>query len=143
MELVTEATTFQSTEEAAKGASKFGKELQLILWYLGVSEVNMEKGEMRVEANISVSTDPRKLGTKVEVKNLNSFKSVEKAIKFEIDRMIGLHESRKGAEIAQETWLMKLSENFSQRKRGSADYRYFRSRIYRSCICIKFLIWRK
>ncbi len=128
MELVTEATTFQSTEEAAKGASKFGKELQLILWYLGVSEVNMEKGEMRVEANISVSTDPRKLGTKVEVKNLNSFKSVEKAIKFEIDRMIGLHESRKGAEIAQETrgWDEAKQKTFSQRKKeGSADYRYF------------------
>src|SRR3990167_4767109 len=76
MELVTEATTFQTSEEAAKGATKFAKEFQLLLWYLGVSEANMEKGEMRVEANISVSADKKKLGIKVEVKNLNSFKSV-------------------------------------------------------------------
>jgi len=87
MELVTEATTFQNADKAAKGATKFAKELQLILWYLGVSEANMEKGEMRVEANISVSIDPKKLGTKVEVKNLNSFRSVERAIKYELDRM--------------------------------------------------------
>ena len=90
MELVTEAHTFDNAEDTAKTASKFAKELQLILWYLGVSEANMEKGEMRVEANISVSTDAKKLGTKVEVKNLNSFKSVEKAIKFEIDKMTKL-----------------------------------------------------
>ncbi len=128
MELVTEAHTFESAEETAKTASKFAKELQLILWYLGVSEANMEKGEMRVEANISVSTDPKKLSTKVEVKNLNSFKSVEKAIKFEIDRMIELHESGKASEIVQETrgWDESKQKTFSQRKKeGSADYRYF------------------
>ena len=52
MELVTEPVTFDDVENAAKSASLFAKELQLILWYLGVSEANMEKGEMRVEANI-------------------------------------------------------------------------------------------
>ena len=102
MELVTEATTFQNADKAAKGATKFAKELQLILWYLGVSEANMEKGEMRVEANISVSIDPKKLGTKVEVKNLNSFRSVERAIKYELDRMAELLESGKESEIVQE-----------------------------------------
>lgn len=90
-------------EETAKKATKFAKELQLILWYLGVSEANMEKGEMRVEANISISADKNKLGTKVEVKNLNSFRSVERAIKYEIDRMTKLMENGKGDEIVQET----------------------------------------
>src|SRR6185436_1399321 len=75
MELVTEAHTFDSAEETGKGATKFAKEYQLLLWYLGVSEANMEKGEMRVEANVSVSREKDKLSTKVEVKNLNSFRS--------------------------------------------------------------------
>ncbi|MBI3305592.1 Asp-tRNA(Asn)/Glu-tRNA(Gln) amidotransferase subunit GatB [Candidatus Nomurabacteria bacterium] len=128
MELVTEPHTFDGADEAGKGATKFAKELQLILWYLGVSEANMEKGEMRVEANISVSTDKKVLGTKVEVKNLNSFRSVERAIKYEIDRMTELLEKGKGAEIAQETrgWDESKQKTFSQRKKeGSADYRYF------------------
>ena len=129
MELVTEPKTYDvSDEEAAKSASNFAKELQLILWYLGVSEANMEKGEMRVEANISVSEDKNKLGTKVEVKNLNSFKSVEKAIKFELDRMVELLKNEKGNEIVQETrgWEENKQQTFSQRKKESShDYRYF------------------
>ncbi|MFA6524068.1 MAG: Asp-tRNA(Asn)/Glu-tRNA(Gln) amidotransferase subunit GatB [Candidatus Paceibacterota bacterium] len=129
MELVTEPNTFDASDEVvAKSASAFAKELQLILWYLGVSDANMEKGEMRVEANISVSEDKNKLGTKVEVKNLNSFKSVEKAIKFELDRMVELMESGKGDEIVQETrgWDESKQKTFSQRKKESShDYRYF------------------
>lgn len=128
MELVTNSTTFDNAEDTAKGAVKFAKEFQLILWYLGVSEANMEKGEMRVEANISVSTEKGKLGTKVEVKNLNSFRSVERAIKYEIDRMIELHEEARESEIVQETrgWDEGGQKTFSQRKKeGSADYRYF------------------
>ncbi|MEX2052242.1 MAG: Asp-tRNA(Asn)/Glu-tRNA(Gln) amidotransferase subunit GatB [Candidatus Paceibacterota bacterium] len=128
MELVTEAHTFESAEEAAKGASRFAKEYQLLLWYLGASEANMEKGEMRVEANISISTDPKNWGTKVEVKNLNSFRSVERAIKYEADRMIKLLEENKEGEIVQETrgWDENKQATFSQRKKeGSADYRYF------------------
>jgi len=128
MELVTEPHTFETAEETAKKASKFAKELQLVLWYLGVSEANMEKGEMRVEANISISADKNKLGTKVEVKNLNSFRSVERAIKYEIDRMTELMENGKGDEIVQETrgWDENKQQTFSQRKKeGSADYRYF------------------
>lgn len=129
MELVTEPKTFDGSDEvAAKSATKFAKELQLILWYLGVSEANMEKGEMRVEANISVSTDPKKLGTKVEVKNLNSFKSVERAIKYELDRMVKLLEEGKESEIIQETrgWDDGKQQTFSQRKKESShDYRYF------------------
>jgi len=128
VELVTEAHTFEDRDETAKRATKFAKELQLILWYLNVSEANMEKGEMRVEANISVTTDPKVLGTKVEVKNLNSFRSVEKAIKYEFDRMIELIESGKGEEIVQETrgWDESKQKTFFQRKKESShDYRYF------------------
>lgn len=129
MELVTEPKTFEVSDlEAAKSASFFAKELQLILWYLGVSEANMEKGEMRVEANISISPDKNKLSTKVEVKNLNSFRSVEKAIQFELDRMLKLWQEGKENEIVQETrgWDESKQKTFSQRKKESShDYRYF------------------
>ncbi|MDO8659704.1 MAG: Asp-tRNA(Asn)/Glu-tRNA(Gln) amidotransferase subunit GatB [Candidatus Parcubacteria bacterium] len=128
MELVTEPHTFDNAEEAKKITTKFAKEFQLLLWYLDVSEANMEKGEMRVEANISVSTDVKKFGTKVEVKNLNSFRSVERAIKFELDRMTKLLEEGKDGEIVQETrgWDESKQKTFSQRKKESSeDYRYF------------------
>ena len=128
MELVTEPHTFEDATDAAKTASTFAKELQLILWYLDVSEANMEKGEMRVEANISISADKKILGTKVEVKNLNSFKSVERAILFEVARMTELTNGGKGGDIVQETrgWDEDKQKTFSQRKKeGSADYRYF------------------
>ncbi len=123
MELVTEPVI-----HTAKEASDFAKELQLLLVYLGIAEANMEKGEMRVEANISVSDDTDKFGTKVEIKNLNSFKSVEKAIEFEQKRMIELLEAGRGDEITQETrgWDEVKQSTFSQRKKeGLADYRYF------------------
>jgi aspartyl-tRNA(Asn)/glutamyl-tRNA(Gln) amidotransferase subunit B len=120
MELVTEPV-IHSPEQA--GA--FAKELQLLLRNLGVSDANMEKGEMRVEANISVSkTDT--FGTKVEVKNLNSFRSVESAIKYETERQIALLES--GEVVVQETrgWDEQKGRTFSQRKKETADdYRYF------------------
>ena len=82
MELVTEPELHNG-----KDTADFARELQLLLQYLGVGDANMEKGEMRIEANISVS-DTDKLGTKVEVKNINSFKAVEKAAAYEIDRQI-------------------------------------------------------
>jgi aspartyl-tRNA(Asn)/glutamyl-tRNA(Gln) amidotransferase subunit B len=86
----------------------------------------MEKGEMRVEANISISEDPKVFGTKVEVKNLNSFKAVEKAIAYEIERHRLLLEN--GEKISQETrgWDENTGKTFSQRKKeDSHDYRYF------------------
>ena len=128
MELVTKPCTFESMEEAANAGTKFAKEFQLLLWYLNVSEANMEKGEMRVEANISISTNPKKLGTKVEIKNLNSFRSVERAIKYELGRMKELIEENKVDEIVQETrgWDEGKQKTFSQRKKESSqDYRYF------------------
>ncbi len=120
MELVTEPV-IHSAEEAAA----FARELQLLLQYLDVAAANMEKGEMRVEANISVSSSDS-LGTKVEIKNLNSFRSVERAIAYEVDRHIGLLE--KGEKITQETrgWDEQKEVTFLQRrKENSHDYRYF------------------
>ncbi len=129
MELVTEAHTFEDVELAAKTASNFAKEYQLVLQYIGASEANMEKGEMRVEANVSVSPDKDKKWTQyVEVKNLNSFKSVEKAIKYEAARMIALWEEGKQDEIIKETRGFDESKQktFSQRSKENAeDYRYF------------------
>jgi aspartyl-tRNA(Asn)/glutamyl-tRNA(Gln) amidotransferase subunit B len=120
MELVTEPVIHD-----AETAVRFAKELQLLLRTLGASDANMEKGQMRVEANISVSkTDI--FGTKVEVKNLNSFKSVGDAIRYEVERHIAVLES--GGTITQETrgWDESKGKTFSQRKKESAnDYRYF------------------
>lgn len=120
MELVTEPVI-----EDSETAGRFARELQLLLRTLGASEANLEKGEMRIEANISVSPDDT-FGTKVEVKNLNSFRSVERAIDHEIKRQIALIES--GGNVAQETrgWDELKQTTFHQRfKEGSADYRYF------------------
>ncbi len=129
MELVTEAHTFDDVELAAKTASNFAKEYQLILSYIGASHANMEKGEMRVEANVSISPDKDKRWTQyVEVKNLNSFKSVEKAIKYEAARMMALWEEGKESEIIKETRGFDESKQktFSQRSKENAeDYRYF------------------
>ena len=122
MELVTEPVIHD-----AETAGAFARELQLLLRTLNISDANMERGEMRVEANISVSKDPDKMATKyVEVKNLNSFKSVEGAIAFEIKRQIEVLEN--GGVIAQETrgWDEVKLRTFTQRVKETAkDYRYF------------------
>ena len=122
MELVTEPDI-----TLAKEARKFAQELQLILRYLNVSDANMERGEMRVEANISLSEDPLKdLGVKVEIKNLNSFRSVERAIEYEIKRQEEILND--GKKVLQETrgWDEKKEETLSQREKEEAhDYRYF------------------
>ncbi len=121
MELVTEPVI-----HSAEQAGEFARALQQILRYVGASEANMELGQMRIEANISVSKDPNKFGTKVEVKNINSFASVEGAIRYEVDRHIALLEE--GGAVIQETrgWDEGKLETFSQRKKENAhDYRYF------------------
>jgi len=123
MELVTEPVI-----HSAQDAAAFAKELQLLLRTLGVSEANLEKGEMRVEPNISISDTEGVFGTKVEVKNLNSFKSVEKAIEYELARMQALYEAGRQDEIVQETrgWDEAKQTTFSQRSKENAhDYRYF------------------
>ena len=88
----------------------------------------MEKGEFRVEVNVSVSTEKGKLTTYVEVKNINSFKSAEKAIRYEVARMIELYEAGREGEIVKETrgWDDSKQSTFSQRAKESAqEYRYF------------------
>jgi aspartyl-tRNA(Asn)/glutamyl-tRNA(Gln) amidotransferase subunit B len=120
MELVTEPDITSAQE-----AWRFARELQLLLRYLGVSDADMEKGQMRVEANISVSKD-KKMGTKVEIKNLNSFRAVEKGIAYEIERQSSVLEE--GNKVIQETrgWSEVKGATVSQRiKEEAHDYRYF------------------
>jgi len=120
MELVSEPD-IHSAEEA----SAYGKELQLILRYLGVSSADLERGQMRFDANISLSPD-EKLGTRAEIKNLNSFSSLEGAIEYEIKRQEEILES--GGAVKQETrgWDDQKKITISQRsKEDSHDYRYF------------------
>ena len=120
MELVTEPD-LKNTEDTVK----FAKELQLILRYLEISDADMEKGQLRVEANISLGANGR-LGTKVEIKNLNSFRAVQEAIDYEIKRQ-GEH-LEKSEGIKQETrgWDDINKKTVSQRfKEESHDYRYF------------------
>jgi len=122
MELVTEPD-LNSGEEA----SVFAQELQLLLRYLGVSDADMEKGQMRIEANLSLKPlVSKEFGTKVEIKNLNSFKAVRNAVDYEIKRQAKLLES--GKKIIQETrgWNESKGETVLQRiKEESHDYRYF------------------
>lgn len=116
MELVTEPD-IQSAEQAVK----FAKSLQRILRYLDVSNANMEKGEMRVEVNISLN-----MGTKVELKNINSFRVVELATAYEIARQSDA--INRGEELHQETrgWDENKKATFSQRlKENAHEYRYF------------------
>jgi aspartyl-tRNA(Asn)/glutamyl-tRNA(Gln) amidotransferase subunit B len=122
MELVTEPDIHNAEE-----AVSFARGLQEILRYLGASDADMEKGQMRIEANISIAPEGAgKLGTKVEVKNINSFKAVHDAIEFEIDRQSKLLDE--GKKIVQETrgWDDMRNVTVSQRiKEEANDYRYF------------------
>jgi len=121
MELVTEPGI-----DSAKEAREFAQTLHLIMHYLDVSDADMEKGQMRVEVNISLSKEKGKLGTKVEIKNLNSFRAVERGIDYEIQRQTELLKS--GKKIVQETrgWDGVKGITVSQREKEEAhDYRYF------------------
>jgi aspartyl-tRNA(Asn)/glutamyl-tRNA(Gln) amidotransferase subunit B len=121
MELVTEPVI-----KSAEQAGAFARELQLLLRYLGASEANMERGEMRVEANVSVAPKGTRSSAYVEIKNLNSFKAMERAVAYEIKRQEAL--IRSGGKIEKQTlgWDENKQATFPQRtKEGSADYRYF------------------
>ncbi len=122
MELVTKPDL-----STAQDVIAFASELRLIMRYLGASDADMEKGQMRVEVNLSLrpeGTDA--LGTKVEVKNINSISAAGKAVEYEVKRQADLLDA--GEKIVQETrgWDDVKNKTVSQRvKEGSADYRYF------------------
>ena len=122
MELVTKPV-MHSAEEARA----FAKELQQILRYLDVSDAELENGLMRVELNISLAPEGSdKLGTKVEIKNLNSLSALEGSAQYEVERQTQLLE--KGERVVQETrgWDENKRRTFSQRvKEEASDYRYF------------------
>ena len=136
IEMVTEPVITDSNE-----AKKFCQIYQQILKYLNISDASMEKGEMRCEANVSIQEKDKwqylgnceikpvgdyKLNPKVELKNINSFKALEKAIDYEVKRQINAKENNE--ELIQETrgWNDEKGKTISQRvKETSADYRYF------------------
>ena len=111
-----------SSPEEAKA---YARELYLIVKYAGISDADLYHGNMRFDVNVSISKDPKILGTRTETKNLNSFRSVEKAAEYEIKRQTEL--LNKGEKIIQETrgWDDAKQRTFSQRgKEHAHDYRY-------------------
>lgn len=121
LEIVSEPDIHNAAEARA-----YAHELYLLMKYAGVSDVDLYHGNMRFDVNVSVSKDHDRLGIRSETKNLNSFKSVEKTVDYEIKRQIALLE--KGENIAQETrgWDDAKQVTFSQRSKEDAhDYRYF------------------
>ena len=102
------------------------EKLREILLYLGISDCKMQEGSLRADVNISVRQIGAELGVRTEMKNLNSFKAISRAIEYEVDRQIGILES--GGKIAQETrrWDDDIGESYSMRSKENAqDYRYF------------------
>lgn len=121
LEIVSEPDIHNAAE-----AKAYVKELYLLMRYADVSDADLYHGNMRFDVNVSVSKDFNEFGTRTETKNLNSFKSVEKAVEYEIKRQIEVIE--KGGVIVQETrgWDDAKQKTFSQRTKEDAhDYRYF------------------
>jgi aspartyl-tRNA(Asn)/glutamyl-tRNA(Gln) amidotransferase subunit B len=122
MEIVTEPVV-----RTAEQARRYAEELQLVLRAIGASDADMERGQMRVEANVSLRPRGEEaFGTRVEVKNMNSFRSVERAIAFEIERQAAALE--RGEPLVQETrgWDDGRQATYRMRlKETSEDYRYF------------------
>lgn len=111
---------------SAKEARAYVKELYYLIKYSGASDADLYYGNMRFDVNVSVSDSGAKLGVRTETKNLNSFRSVERAVDYEIARQIEVIES--GGEVIQETrgWDDEKNRTFSQRSKEDAhDYRYF------------------
>jgi len=112
---------------SGKEASEYARTVRQILRYLDVCDGNLEEGSLRCDCNVSVrKTGTEKFGTRVEIKNINSFRFVEKAIEFEIERQIDAIE--RGEKIIQETRLYDPDKNrtFTMRtKEDAQDYRYF------------------
>ena len=111
---------------SAKEAVAYAKKMHELVQYLGICDGNMQEGSFRVDSNVSVRRPGEPLGTRAELKNINSFRFIEKAIEFEIERQIELIES--GGTVVQETRLYD-AENDTTRsmrtKEDANDYRYF------------------
>ena len=122
LEIVSEPD-MRSSEEA----KNYMEELRNIVRYIGVCDGNLEEGSMRCDANISIMPKGSKeFGTRAEIKNVNSFKALQRAIEYEIDRQIELVED--GEEVIQETRLWDDNEGVTKSMRGKEDahdYRYF------------------
>lgn len=121
LEIVSEPDMHSAAE-----AKAFARELYLLMKYSDVSDVDMYHGNMRFDVNVSLSDDPKKMGIRTETKNLNSFRSVEKAIEYEIKRQTEV--LQKGDQVIQETrgWDEAKQKTLSQRTKEEAhDYRYF------------------
>lgn len=121
LEIVSEPEIYSAAE-----AKAYAQKLYLLMKYAGISDVDLYHGNMRFDVNVSLSEDRNNLGTRTETKNLNSFKSVERAVQYEIKRQSGLLD--KGEQIIQETrgWDDAKQKTISQRGKEEAhDYRYF------------------
>ena len=122
MEIVTDPDI-----RSAEQARKYAEELQLLLRTVGASDADMERGQLRVEANVSLR--PRgteAFGTRVEVKNMNSFRSVERAIGFEIERQVAALDAGEPLRMETRGWSDERGETYHMRsKETSDDYRYF------------------
>ncbi|KGG16899.1 MULTISPECIES: Asp-tRNA(Asn)/Glu-tRNA(Gln) amidotransferase subunit GatB [unclassified Prochlorococcus] len=112
---------------SGREASEYASEIRRIVRYLGVSDGNMQEGSLRCDVNISVRRGPEApFGTKVEIKNMNSFSAIQKACEYEIQRQIKAYES--GEKVFQETRLWDENKQLTKSmrsKEGSSDYRYF------------------
>ncbi|KAG5236425.1 glutamyl-tRNA(Gln) amidotransferase [Salix suchowensis] len=110
-------------------AAEYAAEIQRVVRYLGISNGNMQEGSLRCDVNVSIRPiGQSEFGTKVEIKNLNSFSSVNRAIDFEISRQVLLHSQGQGSSIVQETrlWEEGSQKTITMRKKeGLSDYRYF------------------
>ena len=121
MEIVSEPE-IKSPGEAKEYVSR----LRQLVRYLGVSDGDMEKGSLRVDANVSITREDGSLGTKVEVKNMNSLRALERALEYEIDRQGGM--LGRGEDVFQETRHWDDSKGITTGSRGKEaahDYRYF------------------
>ena len=111
---------------SAEEANLYLTRLRQVLMYTGVCDGNMEEGSLRCDANVSVRRAGEELGTRTEIKNLNSFRFLGRAIEYEVERQIGVLES--GGTIDQETRLFDVAANETRvmrSKEEAHDYRYF------------------
>ena len=111
---------------SAKEAVAYLKKLHALVRYLGVCDGNMQEGSFRCDANVSVRKPGQPFGTRAELKNLNSFRFIERAINIEVERQIDIIES--GGKVVQETRLYDPDKNETRSMRGKEDandYRYF------------------